>query len=247
MLQRQTLTSQTINYVLDLIKSRTVKPGEQLPTEKQLTQALGVSRSCVREAMKSLESLGLVRIRPRIGATVLEPSTTALHSAEQFSISLLTLGTDVLLEFRKILEVGVASLAAERADDNDLSSLRLLLDTYEQRLHENQVDCLADLSFHAALATATKNHIVINAWQMTSSRLKDVYDHTKVVANVGEITTRDHRKILVAIQERNPAKARAVMRAHLENAERVWRIALASSSAVRNASPTSLETLRMSR
>jgi GntR family transcriptional repressor for pyruvate dehydrogenase complex len=60
MLRRQTLTSQVVDYVLDLIKSGQVEPGQKLPTESQLIQSLGVSRTCIREAMKSLESLQIV-------------------------------------------------------------------------------------------------------------------------------------------------------------------------------------------
>jgi len=59
-----------IEYLLGLIKSGQVKPGERMPTEKQLTEELSVSRTCVREAIKSLESLQLIKVRPRVGAIV---------------------------------------------------------------------------------------------------------------------------------------------------------------------------------
>src|SRR6266404_5666085 len=85
LLKRQTLTSQVIDHILALIKSGNMKPGERLPTEKQLTASLGVSRTCVREAIKSLESLRLISVRPRVGAILLEPSTAALFSAEHLS------------------------------------------------------------------------------------------------------------------------------------------------------------------
>ncbi len=74
MIKRQTLTSQVFDHILNLVKSGQVKPGEKLPTEKQLTAELGVSRTCVREAVKSLESLRVISVRPRVGAVVLELS-----------------------------------------------------------------------------------------------------------------------------------------------------------------------------
>jgi GntR family transcriptional regulator, transcriptional repressor for pyruvate dehydrogenase complex len=71
LIRRQTITAQVISYILDIIKKGQVKPGERLPTEKQLIEELSVSRTCVREAIKSLESLQLIRVKPKIGAVVL--------------------------------------------------------------------------------------------------------------------------------------------------------------------------------
>src|SRR5258708_250840 len=106
LIKRQTLTSQVIDHILDLIQSGRVKPGEKLPTEKQLTETLGVSRTCIREAMKSLESLRLISVRPKIGAVVLVPSPTALFDGTPFSTLAHMQQTDVLIEFRSIIEVG---------------------------------------------------------------------------------------------------------------------------------------------
>ena len=74
--------------------------------------------------MKSLESLGLVRIRQRVGAAVLEPSPARLLNAEHFSLAIQEQHNDALLEFRKILEVGLASLAAEKAEEADLAAMK---------------------------------------------------------------------------------------------------------------------------
>src|ERR1051326_686203 len=65
-IRKQTITAQVVAYILDLIKKGHVKPGERLPTEKQLTEELSVSRTCVREAIKSLESLHLISVRPAV-------------------------------------------------------------------------------------------------------------------------------------------------------------------------------------
>ncbi len=235
MLRRQTLTSQVVDYVLDLIKSGKVKAGEKLPTEEQLTQTLGVSRTCVREAMKSLESLRVVRIRPRIGATVLEPSPLNLLHAEHFSIAMQQQKTDVLLEFRKIMEVGLASLAAEKADPSDLAAMSAALDSYRKEVEEKQIDCCTDMSFHAALAKASKNPIAELVWQMISSHLAPMLERTVEIPNVADETLRDHQKIFQAIRSGNARKAREAMRLHLENADRVWRIAATEDH--RNSSP----------
>jgi DNA-binding FadR family transcriptional regulator len=226
LLRRQTLTSQVIDYTLELIRSGKVKPGEKLPTEKQLGGTLGVSRTCVREAMKALESLSLIRVGPRVGAVVLEPSPGNLLTAEQLAAELQDKRLDVLVEFRMIVELGLASLAAERADAADLAAMEAALAKYRQELEQNRsVDCHTDMSFHAALAAASKNPLGRSVWQMISARLAQVLEVNAAAPNVYPNTLRDHERIFRAIQQRNPKRAREAMRVHLENADRVSKIA----------------------
>src|SRR6266496_4537309 len=114
LLKRQTVTSQVIEYILGLIKNGNMQPGDKLPTEKALTQSLGVSRTCVREAVKSLESLQIVSVRPKVGAILLAPSGRAFFSAENLVGAIRQEESDTLIDFRNILETGLAVLAAER-------------------------------------------------------------------------------------------------------------------------------------
>jgi DNA-binding FadR family transcriptional regulator len=127
---------QVITHLLGLIRSGKVMPGEQLPTEKQLTEQLQVSRTCVREAIKSLEMLRLIKVSPRVGAVVLEPSPTALINAEHLSESAYLERTDTLIEFRKILELGLAALAASKATEEDLAHLESILAEHESVVKE---------------------------------------------------------------------------------------------------------------
>jgi len=228
-IQRRTVTSQVVDHILDLIKSGKVQPGDKLPTENQLIASLGVSRTCVREAMKSLESLRIVRIRPRVGTTVLEPSPADLMHAEHFSIAMQKQQTNVLLEFRMIMEVGLASLAAEKRTEADLAAMSDALDQYRRELDVKQANCCTDMSFHSALANAAKNPVAVMVWQMLSSRLVEILSRTIVLPSVPEESYRDHVKIFRAIKQGNPRKAGHEMRVHLENADRIWRLALQSS------------------
>ncbi len=226
MIRRKTLTSQVIDYVVDLIKTNKVKPGERLPTENELTQTLGVSRTCVREAIKSLETLGLISVRQRIGATLLQPSASNLLHAEYLSAAIQRHQTDSLLEFRRILEVGLASLAAEKATDADIEAMQTALEKYQTEVEQKHADCSTDLSFHTAMVRAAKNPFAATVWQTISTRLTEVLARATDLPTVPEQTLGDHQRILRAIRSRNPKKAREAMRAHLENAERIWSIAL---------------------
>jgi GntR family transcriptional regulator, transcriptional repressor for pyruvate dehydrogenase complex len=225
LIRRRTLTAQVIEHVLSLIKSGQVKTGESLPTEKDLTTTLGVSRTCVREGMKSLEFLRLVHIRPKVGAIVLEASPAAMLTAEYLLSGEGEQKPDALLEFRKIIEAGVVSLAAEKATLKEIAAIKKALKKYEKEIASGKVDYHTDISFHAEVAAASKNPLVIMVWEIISSQLGEIFKYTIEMPKVPEESLRDHRQILRAIEEHNPAKARAAMRSHLEHAQYVWRVA----------------------
>jgi GntR family transcriptional repressor for pyruvate dehydrogenase complex len=225
-LQRKTLTSQVSDYVMDLIRTGAVKPGQQVPTETELTKTLGVSRTCVREAMKTLQSMGLVSIRQRVGATVLEPSSSNLLNAENFMLAIQMQKMDDLLEFRRIMEVGLASLAAEKAELKDVEAMRKALDDYRAEMGAEPVDCNIDMSFHAALAAASRNPIAVMVWQMLSEHLAQVLVQTSTLPHICDQTLSDHEEIYAAVRDRDAARARESMRSHLDNAERNWKLAM---------------------
>jgi DNA-binding FadR family transcriptional regulator len=121
--RKQTVTSDVFDHLLGLIRSRAVGPAERLPTEKNLVAQLGVSRTCVREAIKSLEALQIVVVRPRSGAVVCEPTAGALFNAELFGAAVASERADILLEFHRVVEGGFAALAAEKARPQDLEAI----------------------------------------------------------------------------------------------------------------------------
>jgi GntR family transcriptional regulator, transcriptional repressor for pyruvate dehydrogenase complex len=232
-----------IDHILGLIKSGEVGVGERLPTEKQLTEELSVSRTCVREAIKSLESLQLIRVRPRVGAVVLEPSATALINAEYLSTSAYLQHTDTLIEFRRILELGLASLAAEKSTEDDLATLRKILAEHERAVKIDRSTPEGDarfykevgevnLRFHNAIVEATKNPIAILVMQAISEPLSKQSRRTNDLPGVAEAGVRQHWTIYRAIRNRNPEKARTAMRLHIQSSERNARVAPTDGAAV---------------
>jgi GntR family transcriptional repressor for pyruvate dehydrogenase complex len=231
LIRRQTITAQVIDYILELIKKEEVKPGERLPTEKQLTEELGVSRTCVREAIKSLESLHLISVRPKIGAIVLQPSPVALLNAGYLSTSAFMQQADSLIEFRKVLELGLVALAAEKSGEADWAAMRDVLAEQEAALRKDRSTAHADslfheaigkinIRFHKAVAAATRNPLAIMVLEAISEPLIEVSRRTNEMPGVPEAGLRQHWAIYRAIRENNPEKAREAMRLHLEAAER---------------------------
>jgi GntR family transcriptional repressor for pyruvate dehydrogenase complex len=228
MLKRQTLTGQVVEYIANLIKSGEKGPGDRLPTEKELTELLGISRTCVREAMKSLESLRLIRLRPKVGAVVLAPSPTGLLNAEAFARGDDDRSVQELLEFRSILETGVAALAAERATEADIRSMYHAIERFKSEVETGNISCHTDMSFHSAVAAASKNAMAVMVWELIAPHLAghlEVVNSSDCSTYAAMETVREHLKILEAIKERNPRKARALMARHLENAKVICRLA----------------------
>jgi GntR family transcriptional repressor for pyruvate dehydrogenase complex len=225
MIRRETLTSRVFDYLFAQIKSGKVKPGDKLPTEKELTKKLGVSRTCVREAMKSLQALQLVTVRAAVGAVVSQPSPGAWFNAYLFAAAIQSEQRDAQTEFRKILEVGLVSLAAEKADDKDILALSKSIAAYERALLLGEAPSQADVDFHTAVAVASKNPIAEMVWRSIVPPLTEQLRATMTVPTGPVEGLRDHLRIFSAITERNPEKARSAMRAHLDNAERNFLIA----------------------
>lgn len=231
LIRRQTITAQVITYILDIIKKGQVKPGERLPTEKQLIEELSVSRTCVREAIKSLESLQLIRVKPKIGAVVLEPSPVALINAEYLSTSAFMQQAESLIEFRKVLESGLVALAAEKATAADWAAMREILAEQEAALNMDRSTPNADvrfyeainnanIRFHKAVAAATRNPLAIMVLEAISEPLAEVSRRTNEMPGVPEAGLRQHWSIYRAIRENNAEKARRAMLLHLKAAER---------------------------
>ncbi|MCW5977918.1 MAG: FadR family transcriptional regulator [Bryobacteraceae bacterium] len=226
MLKRRTLTRQVMEYLLDSIKNGDLKPESKLPTEKELTARLGVSRTCVREAMKSLESLGMISIRPRVGAVLLKSQPRTLLNAELLAGN--GQHADHLLELRQVVELGVASLAAERADDKDIAKMERALDNYMQEAERGEVSFETDMSFHRALVAAAKNPLLVEVYEMMSPYLAEGLREVADLPDEHESTIREHKKILKAVQQHNAHKAQSAMKAHLGTVERFRRVAAVS-------------------
>jgi len=230
LLKRQTVTSQVIEHILGLIKNGNMKPGDKLPTEQALTESLGVSRTCVREAVKSLESLRIIGVRPKVGAVLLDPSSQAFFSAETLVGAIRKEQSDALIDFRGILETGLAALAANRAQKSDIVAMHKAVQDHQNAIKNGRPAYNADLDFHFAIARAAKNPIGMKALEMILEPLAEQRRQTNVIPGAAEAGLRDHIRILEAIEESSPEKARRAMLAHMKTAERYLRLATAHAS-----------------
>jgi GntR family transcriptional repressor for pyruvate dehydrogenase complex len=214
---REPLTSEITRRLLDYLLSGTIQPGERMPSERKLAEALGVGRSIVRQALKSLTVLGLLEVRQGDGTYLRRMDSPFLPVAIEWGLLLGAKRADDLVEARHHLEVIVAGLAAERRDEATLAEMRRTAAVMASTRDADEF-IAADLAFHTAMAEAARNQTLLQI--MSSIRTLLQVWISRVVHNSPEPveTTSEHQAVLKAIEARDPAAAREAMEGHMAHA-----------------------------
>jgi DNA-binding FadR family transcriptional regulator len=229
--QRDSLTTQVLRDLAGRIEKGDFKPGDRLPTERELMALYGVSRTVVREAVSSLRSSGRIATQQGRGAWVLDPPVALGFRLEDAD---LTTVQDVLLvrEIRFALESEAAALAAARRGNDQLVALRQAFDALEASLARPDSSAEHDVRFHLEIARATGNHYFTELYAGLAPRLVprarlDLFknDPDGKVAYLQRIQ-QEHAQILQAIARSDSEAARAAMRLHLTNSRERLRAAL---------------------
>ena len=211
-----------IERLEELIFSR-LEPGETLPSEGQLAEALGVSRLSVREATRALEARGLLEIskgrRPRVAA----PNGSLVGDFFKSAVRRDPRALLDLLEVRRALEVHIASLAARRASQRHVADLELSINAMRAAEQEFEAFHTADVRFHENLAAASGNDLLVLlieafADPLRASRHRSFAGHQARGGRVADVI-QQHETILDAIKARNPKQAAQAMRDHLQQTE----------------------------
>lgn len=229
-LSAASLTERTSQLILDAIVEGKIKVDEPFPSQYQLTEWFGVSRTVIREATQMLVSKGILNVKHGKRITIRPPSHEQV--TESLSLAFRRGGVSAfeVLELRKVLEVECAGLAAVRATEKDLDDMRRKLEEMENHLLEEKGYVKADVEFHEAICIASRQP----AFELVLRSLTDYLMEIRKISFQGEQKTKQaaeaHRSIFVAIQERDEEKARRVMRIHLEETEENLKSSLNSHS-----------------
>src|ERR1700757_40591 len=152
------LYEQIVQQIEASVLNGTLKPGDQLPAERELAQRLGVSRTAVREAVKALREKGLVEAYSGRGTFVTDGPPRAPRQSFDLMVKLgQSEGSPHLAELRLILEPGIAAMAAVRAEEDDLTTMREAVAVMDRAQRDPEAYIEADLDFHLALAEAVAN------------------------------------------------------------------------------------------
>src|SRR5436189_5680381 len=149
-----------VRQVKQLIAEGRLKSGDQLPPERELAEKFVVSRTSVREALRALESLGFVEIRPGEGTFVREMSVDSLVGPLALVMTSQREAIGELFEARRVLEPAIAALAASRATPDEVQEMERILDDQAREVAAGRTGIAQDAAFHAAIGTAAPHRAI---------------------------------------------------------------------------------------
>jgi GntR family transcriptional regulator, transcriptional repressor for pyruvate dehydrogenase complex len=213
------ISDQVFEQLKDLIFRGHFKPGEKLMTERELAQALGISRPTVREAINKLVSMGIVEHRQGQGTFVNSPSDDSEKNPLAAIIQDRDFSLMDLLEVRLGLECNAATLAAARATEEDIQALQKSLDEMISEIEAGGLGSGADVSFHMAIAFATQNgvHIRImrSLYDLMFYGIKQNLQHLYEKPENLKTITQQHTRVFEAIRRHDPDGAFHAMKEHI--------------------------------
>jgi GntR family transcriptional repressor for pyruvate dehydrogenase complex len=217
--KRSRLSEDIVTQILQLMGEGHLTGGSRLPSERELSAQLGVSRPSVREALRRLELMGVIETRPGSGAFIREVTDDDLVQP----LALLLRGRKHLLgdilETRKVIEPHIARLAAEKASAAEIEELERLVRRQEAKTNQGKLAIEEDSSFHHTLARASGNRVLLLLVESCMDLLRESRRLNLQSPERARRSLEGHFELLQAIKERNAEGAFQAMRRHLEGIE----------------------------
>jgi len=224
-IRRTSVTSQAVAAIRAHITSGNLAVGDKLATEAELSASLGVGRSTVREAIRTLEAMGYVELRPGRGAFVRVTSDSDASSLGSSARAWFTESAHTLAEFgrlRQILEPAAAAMAAEAHTEEGIIALEAAMSAFAEAICRRDAAALAeaDRQFHTTLMHESGNSLLYELYGHTAELFTaySVRSFTAQTENAPR-TMEEHRRVLRAVIAGDAAAAEEAMRAHLTSAE----------------------------
>jgi GntR family transcriptional repressor for pyruvate dehydrogenase complex len=209
-----------INQLQTLIQEGTLKPGDKLPSERDLAEQMHVSRPSIREALRTLEVMGYIESKVGLNGgsfikqitidTIISPFSALLLQNENYI-------TD-LLEIRLVLEIEVSRLAALRRTDEDLKKLQGAIQKMEDEIDRGESGIVGDNEFHKRLAEATHNNVLEKFVSLCGNLMEiERESHLNEIEGESLKALNGHKDILRAVKDQDEEAAQASMRMHILN------------------------------
>ena len=220
-IEKVDMTLEVTERIKEMLQSGTLEPGSKLPPERELVNLLQISRPSLREALKALSFMGLIRARRGMGTYISDSAIDVLSRPLEFLPLLHNLPLTELFEARRLVEVKVAGLAAERATEHDIAAMRKALDVCARYLDKPKKFIVYEIQFHKALYSAAGNSVLCKAMDILYQILNEF--RVQSVSALEDLRTmlEYHERIYEAIADRDPAKAVEAMERHFEYSELV--------------------------
>ena len=213
-INRVAISDELIARFKELIAKRVFVPGHRLPPERDLAEALAVSRPTLRQAMRALQIMGVIKARQGSGSYLADSASDIMRVPLEFALALKNVAKTDLFETRRTLEVELASLAAQRRTSEDLEAMRQALCEMEKTMGDPDAWCRTEPQFHACIVQAARNGVMTTIIEMLSQMLMESRKETVRLLTDYTSSYRSHECIYVEIEKQNPIGAAEMMVEH---------------------------------
>lgn len=213
-INRVAISDELIARFKELIAKRIFVPGHRLPPERDLAEALAVSRPTLRQAMRALQIMGVIRARQGSGSYLADSASDIMRVPLEFALALKNVAKTDLFETRCTLEVKLASLAAERRTDKDLEDMRQALHEMEKAMGDPESWCRAEPQFHSCIVHAAGNGVMATMIEMLSQMLIESRKETVRLLKDYTSSYLSHENIYIAIERQDATAAATMMMEH---------------------------------
>ncbi len=217
--RRTKVYEQAAQQLQRMIRDGLFKPGEKLPPERELAEMLQVSRGSLRDAIRTLELMGLVEPRQGEGTVVRDPSAKSLINPLATVLPGQRELVAELLEFRRMIEPTLAAKAARNVSDEELTYMEDILRRQKEKVDRGELAIEEDSEFHYAIAEAARNSVVLKVLDAFMDLLRETRERSLQLDGRLQWSFAGHRRILNAIRKREPAEAEQAMRRHIDEVE----------------------------
>lgn len=211
-----TVGAQVVEHVRRLIEAGRLKPGDRLPPERDLAQKIGVSRPSLRSGLRSLQAMGVVHARQGSGTFIADGPPRLGEAPLRFLAALHGFTRDKMFEARRVLEVGTAGLAAERANGDQMAAMAEEVASMFATLDQPLEFLRHDVQFHRAVAAGSLNPVLATLIDTVSELVYETRRSTVERATDLKQSAEMHRRIYQAIKARSAERARSAMGEHLD-------------------------------
>lgn len=222
------LAQAVIEEILSSIRIGSLKPGDTLPSQRELSNKLKVGRSCVREALQALGLINIIETRAGKKSVISNNSVNFLLNPIRVITNEDNYDLIDILEVRIVFETQIAGIAAVNATQKDFDELKMIVDLMESFALKNDISSLEveDYRFHEKLAKSTNNKLLVDIFYSITELIKKSFKFSKktMLPDLAMRAYRLHKKIYEKVKERNMSEAANAMLEHLEDVKKIYSV-----------------------
>ncbi|MBK6798452.1 MAG: FadR family transcriptional regulator [Acidobacteria bacterium] len=221
-IDRSGITELVVKRIKDLLTRGELKGGSRLPPERELAEMLNISRPSLRTALKALSVMGIIRAKPGAGTYIADSIPEVFTEPMHFMTLINNTSVEELFEARRVIESGLAEMAADRASEEDLATLNREILAMRESIGDPEKFLLHDIRFHQAIARAANNKLMSGVMDTIAQLLYHIRRQTIAQASDFDDAVEWHQKIYDAIRKRDTKRAKDMLSNHLKAAQTGW-------------------------